>query len=66
MHFAVYTEVQHINSSSWSIFILNFLLEYNEIQELGLWADTLHGSTRLLVRYENHKEEKIGRRKKHK
>jgi hypothetical protein len=33
MHLAVYTELQHINSSSWSIFIFNFLLEYNEIQE---------------------------------
>jgi hypothetical protein len=33
MHLAVYTELQHINSSSWSILILIFLLEYNEIQE---------------------------------
>jgi hypothetical protein len=33
MHLAVYANLQHINSSSCSIFILKFLVEHNEIQE---------------------------------
>jgi hypothetical protein len=32
MHLTVHAELQHINLSSCSILILNFLVEHNEIQ----------------------------------